>query len=411
MKLEDFHDREDLLEEIVNFVVKGQSFALIGFRRMGKTALLYVLSELLRERGFITAFIDLELRMEKGYLDPVSFLRTYHFSILEDYFRQKGLFVKLKHLIREAPSGIVMALSEVLGRVKSSKFKTELPIGSLELHVEFEKAVYKQERRAELGDKLLETVLRLPEALSKESGRKFAVFIDEFQFIKDLKVWRKGVFHTMRSVYQHQKNTNYVISGSAVGLITDILNSKENPFYMSFMPIDIKPFPVAEARSYLLKGFDTENLSVDDEALSLLAQSVDGVPTWLSYIGQKCVFEARVQRARSIDKDIASDVVERMYDDPLLRSEIEKDLLKLQTAVKSRRILGVLEIMAKHDVSSPSKIARLLSEQEGKTIPESKIHQLYLKRLIEYGYVQKKARGEYAIVDPILTQHLKRKQK
>lgn len=67
--------------------------------------------------------------------------------------------------------------------------------------------------------------------------------------------------------------------------------------------------------------------------------------------------------------------------------------------------------MAKHDLSSPSKIAQLLSEQEGKTIPESKILQLYLTRLIEYGHVQKEARGEYTIVDPILTQYLKRKLK
>jgi len=47
--------------------------------------------------------------------------------------------------------------------------------------------------------------------------------------------------------------------------------------------------------------------------------------------------------------------------------------------------------MAKHDASSPSQIARLLSEQEGKPVPESKFLQLDLKRLIEYGYVKKGA--------------------
>jgi len=67
--------------------------------------------------------------------------------------------------------------------------------------------------------------------------------------------------------------------------------------------------------------------------------------------------------------------------------------------------------MAKHDLSSPLKIAQLMSEQEGKTIPKSKILQLYLTRLIEYGLVQKEARGEYTIVDQILTQYLKRKLK
>jgi len=406
--LEDFYDREELLDSMVNYVVKGQSYALIGFRRMGKTSLLYALSELLRKKGFITALIDLELRREKGYLDPISFLRSYHFSILEDYFDQIGLLVKLKHLTREVPSKMVMALSETLGRIRGAKVKTKSPVGSLELQIEFERAVYENRRRAEVEDKLLEAVLRLPEALSEESGRRFTVLIDEFQFIKDLKIWRKGIFHTMRSIYQHQRKTMYVISGSAVGMVTDILNSKENPFYMAFMPIEVKPFHLNAARSYLAEGFGDEKLSVNDEALDLLVQGVDGVPAWLSYVGQKCVFKARERQVKFVNGELASDVIEKMYDDSLLKSEIERDLSKLQIAVKSRRILGVLEVMAKHDASSPSRIARLLSELEGKPIPESKILQLYLKRLIEYGYVQKKSRGKYIIIDPILVQYLKR---
>lgn len=407
--LADFFDREELLNPIANYVEKGQSYALIGFRRMGKTSLLYALNELLRKKGYITTFIDLELRMERGYLDPISFLRTYHFSVLEDYFDQVGLFIKLKHLMRETPSQIVMALSEVLGQIKSAKLKTRSLIGSLELHVEFEKAIYENRRRADVEDKLLEVVLRLPETLSEESGRRFVVFIDEFQFIKDLKIWRRGVFHTMRSIIQHQKKTVYVISGSAVGMISNILNSKENPFYMAFMPIEVKPFPPETAKSYLAEGFNAERLSVANDALDLLTQSVDGVPAWLSYVGQKCIFKAREQKVKFINKKLASDIIKKMYDDFLLRTEIEKDLSKLETTVKSRRILAVLEVMAKHDASSPSEIAQLLSQREGKPIPESKILQLYLARLLEYGYIQKMSRGKYAIVDPILAQYLKRR--
>ena len=81
---------------------------------MGKTSILNVLQELLKEKGFLTTFIDLELRMEKGYLEPVSFLRAYNFSILEDYFTQIGSLIKLKHLIREAPSKVVLTISEIL---------------------------------------------------------------------------------------------------------------------------------------------------------------------------------------------------------------------------------------------------------------------------------------------------------
>lgn len=407
--LEDFYDREELLDPMVDYIEKGQSYALIGFRRMGKTSLLYALNELLRDRGFITTFIDLELRMEKGYLDPVSFMRTYHFSILEDYFDQIGLIIKLKHLIHEAPSKTVMTLSEVLGRIKSAKLKTKSLIGSLELHIEFERALYENRRRVEVEDKLLEAALRLPETLSEDCGRKFVVFIDEFQFIKDLKIWRKGIFHTMRSIYQHQKKTMYVISGSAVGMISEILNSKENPFYMAFMPIEVKPFSPETAKRYLCEGFEAEKFSVADDALNLLVQSVDGVPAWLSYVGQKCIFKTKEQKVKFINGKLASDIIEKMYEDPLLRSEIERDLSKLETTVKSRRILGVLEIMAKYDASRPSKIAQLLSQREGKPVPESKVLQLYLARLLEYGYVQKKNRGKYAIVDPILAQYLKRK--
>lgn len=407
--LKDFYDREELLRSLVDYIGKGQSYALIGFRRIGKTSILNALQELLKERGFLTSFIDLELRMEKGYLDPVFFLRSYSFSILEDYFNQIGSLIRLKHLIREVPSKVVLTLSEILGQVKNAKFEAKSPIGSLELHLEFEKALYENRRRGEVEDRLLEATLRLPEALCEESGRKFVVFIDEFQFIKDLKIWRKGIFHTMRSVYQHQKKTVYVISGSAVGMISDILNSKEAPFYMSFMPVEVKPFTSETSRGYLHQGFITEGLSATEDELNLLAQSVDGIPTWLSYIGQRCVFKANEQKKKTVDGNLASEVIDKMYQDPLLRSEIEKDLAKLEAATKSRRILHVLETMAKYDASSPSKIAQLLSKQEGKPVPESKILQLYLARLLEYGYVQKESRGKYVIVDPILAQYLKRR--
>lgn len=143
-------------------------------------------------------------------------------------------------------------------------------------------------------------------------------------------------------------------------------------------------------------------------ALNLLVQNVDGIPTWLSYIGQRCVFKANERRIKMVNGNLASEVIDKMYQDPLLRSEIEKDLSKLEAAVKSRRILRVLETMAKYDASSPSKVAHLLSKQEGKPIPESKVLQLYLTRLLEYGYVQKEGRGKYVIVDPILAQYLRR---
>jgi len=407
--LEDFYDREELLRSMINYIEKGQSYALIGFRRMGKTSILNVLQQILRKRGYLTSFIDLEVKMERGYLDPVSFLRLYNFSILEDYFNQVGLFIKLKHLIHETPSRIVLALSEVLGRLKSSDFKVQSPIGSLELHLEFEKILYENRSRAEVEDKLLESILKLPEVLSQEQDKKFVVFIDEFQFIKDLKVWRKGIFHTMRSIYQHQEKTTYVISGSAIGMVMDILNSKEAPFYMTFMPIQIKPFPEETAKNYLYEGFISEGFTVTEHALDILVQNVDGIPAWLSYVGQKCIFNANEQKTRIINEKIASDVINKMYEDPLLRSEIEKDLAKLKMATKTPRILKVLEIMAKYDVTTPSEIAQILSKQEGKPIPQSKILQLYLERLIQYGYIQKENRGKYVIADPILIQYLKRK--
>ncbi|MEM3833511.1 MAG: ATP-binding protein [Thermoprotei archaeon] len=407
--LEDFYDREELLESMINYIERGQSYALIGFRRMGKTSILNVLEQILSKRGFLTSFIDLEVKMERGYLDPVSFLRLYNFSILEDYFNQVGISIKLKHLVRETSSKIVLALSEILGRLKSSSFKVQSLIGSLELHLEFEKTLHENRNRMEVEDRLLESILRLPEVLAQEQDKRFVVFIDEFQFVRDLKVWRRGIFHTMRSIYQHQEKTTYIISGSAVGMITDILNLKEAPFYMTFMPIHVKPFSQKIAKNYLYEGFISEGFTVTEDTLDMLVQNVDGIPAWLSYIGQKCIFNANEQKTKVIDERIASDVVSKMYEDPLLIAEIEKDLTKLRTVIKTPRILKILEIMAKYDVTTPSEIAQVLSKQEGKPIPQSKILQLYLERLLQYGYVQKESRGKYTIADSILSQYLKRK--
>jgi hypothetical protein len=106
---------------------------------------------------------------------------------------------------------------------------------------------------------------------------------------------------------------------------------------MAFMPMEVKPFRLDKAKNYLKEGFKAEGLSTNNKALNILVQSVDGIPAWLSYIGQRCVFEARERHVKTVNENIASTAVEKMYEDPILTSEIEKDLLKLQRTVKSPR--------------------------------------------------------------------------
>jgi hypothetical protein len=125
----EFFGRENDLKQISAAVNEGQSFYILGSRRMGKTSLLHHLHSLGTFRGHLYAFLDLE-----GYLDQPNFDRAE-----EDLLRQWSAALERRHLelAREIQAQLpqkakpYQRLSEFLDALGNARYEGQLDVRCL----------------------------------------------------------------------------------------------------------------------------------------------------------------------------------------------------------------------------------------------------------------------------------------
>ncbi len=135
--------------------------------------------------------------------------------------------------------------------------------------------------------------LDVPKVLGEKFEVSVVVVIDEFQYLRLAKQNLPGIFHKMRSKWQFHKNVEYVVSGSEIGLLQEIVENKEEPFYLFFYMVEIKPFERDTSIFFLEEGFRAEKIKkeVSREDIERLVDFVDGFPAWLNLVGIKIAYE------------------------------------------------------------------------------------------------------------------------
>ena len=391
---DDLYGREEVLAVQDLIADRSQSYAFVGPRRVGKTSILYALDDMLRKRGLLTAYIDAERGLGGGALTLQTFTRLYSFSILEDYMAQAGMRERLRMLLRESASRVISSLGRLLGRIEKASLKLESkPLTALlEIHL-----------RAEAGEisfkQALELALDLPQELAKRNKRNMAIFIDEFQFISDLKVAMPGILHVMRSHFQEHDRVAYVISGSSVGMLTRLIGDRQEPFYEFFLAQEVRPFDDQTAANFLKEGFESEGVQVEGSALEYVLARADGIPAWLNYVGAEAV---RLLKAGGTDKfteRIAERVVTKLQVDPMVTKTLDAEREKLRGL--SPRLDAIYRMFGGRNELRPIEIKHQLEHELHQRIPFSRVSD-GLRRLVELGFIVKF--GEvYRAADPVLS--------
>ena len=394
------YGREEILAIEGSIADRSQPYALIGPRRIGKTSILYALNGMLRKRGLLTAYVDAERGLGEGALTLQTFARLYSFSILEDYMMQAGMRERLRMLLRESASRVISSLSRLLGRIEKASLKLETkPITVwLEAHL-----------RAETGEisfkRVLEQALDLPQELAERNKRKMVIFIDEFQFIADLKVAMPGILHVMRSHFQEHDRVAYVISGSSVGMLTRLLGARQEPFYGFFLLQEVRPFDTQTALNFLRKGFRSEGIRVCPPAIDRILAHVDGIPAWLNYLGAESVRLLKARRSDELTDEIAGDAIAKLQTDPMVTKTLEAECTKLKTL--SPRLDAIYRMFGRKKELRPVEIKHELEHELHRQIPFSRVSDS-LRRLVELGFVVK-SDEVYRVADPVLSTHAARK--
>ncbi|QXJ31218.1 AAA family ATPase [Saccharolobus shibatae] len=359
--------REKEIESLIRLYKLGQPVGLIGPRRIGKTSLLLASLE---QSSIPFSLISAEefIRGEKGF-DFAEFLSAYITTVTATIYSKAGYKV-----ILEKGKSYLKQLRDLLGQIK-------VTFNVPELYSVIELTLDKAEKRKNLKNEFREA-MDLPQILAEKFGlEKIVIGIDEFQYLRLAKQSIPGIYHVMRSKWQFHKNVTYVISGSLIGMMMELLNSREQPFYQFFYLMKVNPFDRKTSIDFLRKGFELNGLKISEGEIELIVNQVDGFPAWLNLVGIKIITERRSVR----------EIIDSLARDVNLVTALENDLKKLSSTARA-----VLKSLAKlGGAGRPKDLGMdLLSVNRG------------LKQLINYGFVDKEERGIYRIIDPMLTKYL-----
>jgi len=360
--------RDEEIRTLIGLVKNGQPVSLIGPRRIGKTSI--ILASLSRSSLPYVLFSAEEfIKNERGF-NFQEFLSAYVSKVTNLALSLAGL----KFQFTEKTRSYLKQLRELIGGVK---IYLNMPEISALIDIILDKA----ERGKEL-DEEFNRVLDLPQIFAERLGiERLIIAIDEFQYLKYAKQSLPEIFHLMRSKWQFQRNVSYLISGSAVGMLKEIVSGKEQPFYQFFYSMKVNPFNRETSRNFLKKGFETEGINVSDHEIEAAVDYVDGFPAWLNLVGIKAVTERRSIRQ----------ILEDLPRDENVINAIEGDVKKLSPSAKS-----VLRKLA--TLGGKGRLKDLGDDVW--TVNRG------ISQLTRYGYVEKEERGIYRIVDPMVIHYL-----
>ncbi|MEM0373298.1 MAG: ATP-binding protein [Ignisphaera sp.] len=359
--------RDQEINTLVKFMKNGQPVSLIGPRRIGKTSIL--LASLNRSSlPYVLISIEEFIKGEKGF-NFAEFVSAYISNITAVTYS----FAGYKFQFLEKTKSYLKQIRELIGAIKIT---LNLP----ELTALIDVVLDKAQKGKNLSEEF-SRALDLPQILAEKFGiERIVIALDEFQYLKLAKQASPEIFHVMRSKWQFHKNVTYIISGSATGMLREIINTKDQPFYQFFYLMRVNPFNEEKSKEFLKKGFEVEKVSVSDKEIEEIVKYVDGFPAWLNLVGIKVVIER---------KPISLILSSLPYDDNVVNA-IEGDLRKLSSSARS--------------------VLRKLANLGGKGRPKDLGENIWavnraLTQLMRYGYVEKEERGVYRILDPMIVHY------
>ena len=221
-------------------VESGQSIALIGPRRTGKTSAIH---EAVRRAKMHLVYID--LMAVKDVADVVK-------RILDAMAASKPLMSKIMDVAKQ----IGPSVSVSSGVVDEFKFNVSLGLGPNEEMDTLEKAL---------------------RALNKVLGKRkdYVIAFDEFQEVMEIEGSEQALA-AFRSRIQFMKQS-FVFSGSVRHQLNWIFREIKSPFYNSVTIFDINPIPREKLEPFLNRRFEKIGNVLSPEAWDLVWSSTDGI--------------------------------------------------------------------------------------------------------------------------------------
>ncbi len=346
---EGFFDREEILQRLLE---TEKNYALVGFRKTGKTSILLNFKGETKNPLVSYTYI---LFSETEYSFLLKFLNNIMATYLKSESREVEYFEDSIESFNVLTRRVVEVKPEIAGMVL--EIKDQLGRG--------------------VSNTLVSLAFDLPERLA---GDSFILLLDEFQVLANFK---PRFLDILRQRLQEQGKTRYIITGSMVGMMKGILERESAPLFGHFEIIPVGNFGYETSRGFVLK-----NLKLKELHLNFLLSFTGGHPYYLSVI------------------------LNRMLDKPVNRQSLLNSLKETLFEPRGELYIyfkeGLEEMFRKRNMSRYFQILKAISLGKHRTrdicsfvsLPMSTIPP-YIDFLIFMELISRK-RGGYYLMDPVL---------
>ncbi|HKZ93275.1 MAG TPA: ATP-binding protein [Candidatus Bathyarchaeia archaeon] len=363
-------DREKEVTKLVRSLSdpsKDVNYALIGPRRIGKTTILLKVKEELERKQIIVVYIDLSVYR----FSPYDFAQNVMSQITKAYAKDLGTVEKASITLGN--------LLRTLTKLKRLRLTIEPSVdekGQIAVQIRPEVAETEDYRTVFL------LAFDYANEVSKKSRRRIVVIVDEFPNLIEFKRYPKleAINELLRSIIEQRENVEYVVSGSRVHFMKNILGKGESPLFGHFIIEEIGQLPEKYAVELFMK---TARCSQKEAGRAY--KLVGGHPYYLIMLAENRNPREHLEETyRRILTNPTGAL--NLYVNYILKED-------LGTSTKETRLLGILKAISQ-EKSSASQIAKHIKLKLS-SLP------YYLQELERYDLIQRKD-GKYQITDKVV---------
>lgn len=358
VKGDNFCNRNNELSTIKNYVKDGYSVWLYSPRRYGKSSLIQkAFSEISDVK---TIYFDL---YNVKSLDDFS--KKYASLLAENLFSWKQ---EVKKLTKK--------LSHYFTNLHPSVSFDERGNPSFSLDVN------------EISQQIdVETLLKIPEKFSEETGQKICIAFDEFQEIERIEPF---LVNWMRSSFQTQKNVSYIFLGSQQSLMENIFTSGQSPFYEFAVKMKIDPIGKQELEKFIYNKFKGKGLKISTKNCHDILDLSDGHPHFTQYFAS-VVFDMIRNGFNQDDENFAKNWMEKIIQS---QSLVFQNIYDQLTNIQRNTIYTIALLKNEEELFS-------LQTQKKYRLPASSSLSTAIESLIKKGLIIK-ANKKYYILNPVM---------
>jgi hypothetical protein len=364
----DLVGREAYLRRLGERLEDGQHVLVAGPRRIGKTSIILEALRRARRRGMYGAYADC-----LGATDI------------------RGLGERLADAVLQNVSGVERSFEQAKAIAAGMRPTVKVRSEHVELALQLARETNAQ--------RFFEGALDLPHALTRRSGKRVIVVLDEFQAAGRL---GPRVFDVMRARFQAQRGVSYAFLGSEQGILEELFSAKGNAFYRFAVPLDLADagghrfgIDPDDWLEYLRGKFAAKKLTVDDASVDRLLDATGGHPQDTMQVCAALYYLMRDTGTRVLTPEL----LEIAYEQAM--RELERPFALHWAELGSHKYLQQVAKRIAH------RAVLYAADAQGGPVPRPEVLRA-LAALQARGLVVRLGRGRYDFVEPMFGEYVRR---